>query len=389
MENIAPSTGMIDVSGVYNNLMQIRKQIQDTQQAEQQQAAAQYAAEMSRQAFAQDAALAAEYERNPSAFARPAQPAPQQQAAPSQEQSMYGADVYEQQRKAIQQGKEYGLAKMSKMNVNEQQYKQGKDFLDTHYGPDMKPFIESDQYKNAQLVARENVTTTQANMLSNLGKTIKSIELIEPPKGTPEQKYEEEKRRLQSGQIKTFLTQLVNSAKGSADAEQANEFLRRSPEVVNLPEYQALMGKGLMNAAGLMAFLQSREGSTLKAKMADALSTNPQAYLQKAKLIHNDLADTYNDRMFNQVVAPTSPNIAERHFGIKPVTKFDVGTQAQVPADVAVVRPTAAPAAVAGSISRDAIMAELERRKAAKSTQQSTPATAQSPAQDFTGKSAF
>jgi hypothetical protein len=378
----------IDVGGVFQSLLAAKKQMQAQQQAEQQAAIAQYAAEANRKRLAESAALAAEYERNPSAFT---QQIAETQPAPTQDQgeSIYGADAYEQQRKAIQKGKEYGLAKMSKMNVSEQQYKVGKDFLDTHYGPDMKPFTESDQYKNAQLIARENVTTTQANMLSNLNKTITSIEKIEPPKGTPEEKYDEEKRREQSSQIKTFLTQLINSAKGSADAEQANEFLRRSPEIVSLPEYQALMGKGLMNAAGVISFLQSREGKTLKEQMAQALSSNPEAYLRKAKIIHNDLADTYNERMTNQVIVPTSPKIAEKNFGIKMMPKFEQAQQ-QAPADVTVVRPEQAQAAPA--FSRDQIMAELERRKAARTQQplQSVvPAPAMQPTSDFTGRQGF
>ena len=367
---------------VFDDLMAIRKQLQSQQQLDAQNAAtAEYAAGLEHQ-IVRDAQAKAQAQAQP-------QVAATADVASVEQKPVYGEEEYNVKRQKIDKGYEYGLRKMAAMGVNEQDYKTGKDFLEAHYGPKMKPFEESDQYKNAQLVARENVTTTQANMLSNLNKTISSVEKIEPPKGTPEEKYDQEKRRLQSSQIKTFLTQLVNSAKGSADAEQANEFLRRSPELVNLPEFQALMGKGLLNASGVLSFMSNQEGDTLKQKLASALSSNPEAYLKKAKMIHDDLAGTYNDRMTNQVIVPTSPKIAEKHFGIKLFPKFEQATQQQAPTDVVVTRP--AQEANAPIFSRDQIMAEIERRKALKAQQQPAAAPIQTaqPVSDFTGRQGF
>jgi hypothetical protein len=363
----------ITPQSVYESLNAIRGQIQQRQMVDQQQQAA---AEYARQQMAGQAQM-----RPPMA-----QPVPQEQ----QPQSEYAGDAWIAQQKRVQDARQYSYGKMAQANLNADQYKQVKEALDAKYDPTgeySKSFRDTELYKNAKIIAQEKDVSAQSNTIDLLKNTVNTIsDFTAPANLTPEQQ-DAYIRQKKASQIKTFLTSLVNQAKGTADAEQASEVIRKSSEIFTYPEFMALQNKGLMNPTGIMQFLSTREGKGAIDKFANSMQADPDAYLEKVRVIHDDLANVYNDRVKRQVFLQTSPEIAKRDFGIvekpllldKPIG--NIGVQ--------VVRPEAA-TPTAASMSRQQMAAQiLQQRAAARTQQQAAQQAVQAPAQDFTGRGAF
>lgn len=317
------------------------------------------------------------------------QPEPQaQQAAMPQAQpqeSPYLGDNWIAQQKRIQDAKQYSYGKMAQANLSQDQHKQIKEYVDSKYDPTgefSKPFRESPLYKQAQAAANEKDTTSQRQTIDLLKNSVDSIEKIGSPDDT-----REDINRKKAAQIKTFLTSLVNSAKGSSDAEQANEVLRRSTEIFSLPEMQALRNKGVLDATGIMSYLSSKEGNGVIEKLAKSFEADPDSYLQKVKVIHDDLASSWNKRMEERVVYPTNPQIA-KEFGIVPRPLFGAAQEAQ---DIQVIRPQAQPSQQAQQqYTPDQIKAAraaLQALRAAKQAQR--PAQQAAAPVDYTGKEGF
>jgi hypothetical protein len=381
LEDITPQS-------VYESLNSIRAQIQ-----------AQHADDQSQQA-------AAEYVRQRVGIEQAKlQPKITSQAIPvstqttDQPKSEYQGDKWMAQQKKVQEAKQYSYAKMAQANMNPDQYKQVKEALDAKYDPTgeySKSFRDSDLYKNARTIAQEKDTGSQGQMIDLLHNTVNTISDLAAPKDMSPEDQDAYLRQQKASRIKTFLTQLVNSAKGSSDAEQSSEVLRRAFDVFTYPEIQALKNQGLMNPSGILSYLSSKNGKSTFEKIADSTTADPDAYLIKVREIHDDLAKTYNDRMKRQVFVPTSPDIAKKDFGIVEKPLFQAKSMVNTGPDVAVqvVRPSAAetPAAAAPVASRAQIAAQiLQQRAAQKVTQQQAarqPASVM-PQQDFTGKGAF
>ena len=288
-------------------------------------------------------------------------------------------DQWLAQQKRIQDAKNYSYGKMAQANLSADQHKQIKEYVDYKYDPTgefSKPFRQTELYQGAKEVAHSKDTTAQRNTIDLLNNTVKSVEKIGSPDDSPE-----EIKQKKAAQIKTFLTSLVNSAKGSADAEQANEVLRRSPEIFTFPEMQALRNRGALDATGLMAFLSSREGASLKEKIANSLSADPDAYIQKVKVIHDDLAKSWNERMKDQVIRPTNPQTA-KELGI---IERPLILTAQPAPDVVVTKPSQQTTQAVPQMTRQQMAADILRQRAAqKALPQPVPAQ-----QDLTGKSSF
>jgi hypothetical protein len=381
LEDITPQS-------VYESLNSIRAQIQ-----------AQHADDQSQQA-------AAEYVRQRVGIEQAKlQPKITSQVIPvstqttDQPKNEYQGDKWMAQQKKVQEAKQYSYAKMAQANMSPDQYKQVKEALDAKYDPTgeySKSFRDTDLYKNARTIAQEKDTGSQGQMIDLLHNTVNTISDLTAPKDMSPEEQDAYLRREKASRIKTFLTQLVNSAKGSSDAEQSSEVLRRAFDVFTYPEIQALKNQGLMNPSGILSYLSSKDGKKTFEKIANSTTADPDAYLTKVREIHDDLAKTYNDRMKRQVFVPTSPDIAKKDFGIVEKPLFQAKPMGNSGSDVAVqvVRPSAteAPVATAPVASRAQIAAQILQQRAAKKATQQQPVPQPVPAmpqQDFTGKGAF
>ena len=381
LEDITPQS-------VYESLNSIRAQIQ-----------AQHADDQSQQA-------AAEYVRQRVGIEQAKlQPKITSQVIPvstqttDQPKNEYQGDKWMAQQKKVQEAKQYSYAKMAQANMSPDQYKQVKEALDAKYDPTgeySKSFRDTDLYKNARTIAQEKDTGSQGQMIDLLHNTVNTISDLTAPKDMSPEEQDAYLRREKASRIKTFLTQLVNSAKGSSDAEQSSEVLRRAFDVFTYPEIQALKNQGLMNPSGILSYLSSKNGKSTFEKIANSTTADPDEYLIKVREIHDDLAKTYNDRMKRQVFVPTSPDIAKKDFGIVEKPLFQAKSMVNTGPDVAVqvVRPSAAetPAATAPVASRAQIAAQILQQRAAKKATQQQPVPQPVPAmpqQDFTGKGAF
>lgn len=198
--------------------------------------------------------------------------------------------------------------------------------LDKQYA--IKPFEESPEFKSAEAALNDSDFKKRSTFVDLLNKTITSVERA--PK--------EEQASL----AKTFLTSLINSAKGTSDAEQGNEFVRRSLELLDLPEYAQQTGKSMLNPTTVAAFLSTKQGKTF----AEKFNANPEAYLKKAKEIHDDSAETWNKFAYERIVKPTSPEYADK-FGLVPKATFRGQKAAQEPEPIfGEARPVGSPASV-------------------------------------------
>jgi hypothetical protein len=171
--------------------------------------------------------------------------------------------------------------------------KQKKDELDKEYGFSLLPFNQTEEYKNAVAFSKDDKFKSRANTIDLLTNSIESMTSVPPER--------------RSALAMTFLTSLINSAKGTSDAEQQNEFARRGPELLNYYQFATANGKSIFNPATITAFLGSKPGIEFSKRFSD----NPEEYLDKAVIIRNDLAKTYNEQARNGVIVPTSPAISK------------------------------------------------------------------------------
>ncbi len=200
--------------------------------------------------------------------------------------------------------------------------------LEKQYAPNLKPFEESAEFKAAEAALNDADFKKRSTFVDLLNKTITSVERAP--------------QKEQASLAKTFLTSLINSAKGTSDAEQGNEFVRRSLELLDLPEYAQQTGKSMLNPTTVAAFLSTKQGETFAKKF----NANPEAYLKKAREIHDDSAETWNKFAYERIVKPTSPEYADK-FGVVPKVTFREQQQAQAPAPIfGEARPVGAPASV-------------------------------------------
>lgn len=182
--------------------------------------------------------------------------------------------------------------------------KNNLDLLEKQF-KDIKPFEETQQYKLAAEAAKSAEITKESSFIDLFGKTIKSVE-------SSPQEY-------QANAAKTFLTSLVNSAKGTADAEQANEFIRRAPELDTYAQYAQDVNKSIFDPKTITSYLDSNPGKKFLKLFSDPAA--PAMYLEKVKNIHDDKASTWNENVYNRIVKPTSPEIAIQ-FGVVPKQTF-------------------------------------------------------------------
>ena len=182
--------------------------------------------------------------------------------------------------------------------------KNNLELLDKQF-KNIKPFEETEQYKLAAEAAKSAEVTKESAFIDLFGKTIKSVE------SSP--------KEYQANAAKTFLTSLVNSAKGTADAEQANEFIRRAPELETYAQYAQDVNKNLFDPKTIASYLESNPGKKLIKLFSDPAM--PDQYLKKVKDIHDDKASTWNENVYNRIVRPTSPDTAMQ-FGVVPKQTF-------------------------------------------------------------------
>ena len=183
--------------------------------------------------------------------------------------------------------------------------KNNLDLLNEQFKGVIKPFEETQQYKLAAEAAKSAEITKESAFIDLFGKTIKSVE-------SSPQEY-------QANAAKTFLTSLVNSAKGTADAEQANEFIRRAPELETYAQYAQDVNKNIFDPKTIASYLDSNPGKKFLKLFSDPAA--PAMYLEKVKNIHDDKASTWNENVYNRIVRPTSPEIAMQ-FGVVPKQTF-------------------------------------------------------------------
>jgi hypothetical protein len=184
--------------------------------------------------------------------------------------------------------------------------------------------------------------------------------------------------------LRTNVIKPLNSI-DSDDAVQIGEVLLKFRKLMNAPETAQFAGKSVLNPSPYInKYLDARtkqEKEGVRTDMATAIRSlfdaDPEGFLKTAIDGANSHVDSYNKRLQEQVINPTSPGVA-RQMGAVPMEY--VSPIKEAPSDVAVVRPgqQAQPANMP-SISPDAARAELERRRAARQTQQ----------KDFTGKQGF
>jgi hypothetical protein len=184
--------------------------------------------------------------------------------------------------------------------------------------------------------------------------------------------------------LRTNVIKPLNSI-DSDDAVQIGEVLLKFRKLMNAPETAQFAGKSVFNpSAYINKYIEARnkqekEGarSDMVAAIKSLFDADPKGFLKTAIDGANSHVESYNKRLKEQVIDTTSPGVA-RQMGAVPMEY--VSPIKEAPSDIAVVRPgqPAQPANMP-SISPEAARAELERRKAARATQQ----------KDFTGKQGF
>lgn len=184
--------------------------------------------------------------------------------------------------------------------------------------------------------------------------------------------------------LRTNVIKPLNSI-DSDDAVQIGEVLLKFRKLMNAPETAQFAGKSVLNPSPYInKYLDARtkqEKEGIRTDMATAIKSlfdaDPEGFLKTAIDGANSHVTSYNKRLEEQVINPTSPGIAKQ-MGAVPMAY--VTPIKEAPSDVAVVRPGQQTQPLSmPSISPEAARAELERRRAARQTQQ----------KDFTGKQGF
>lgn len=246
--------------------------------------------------------------------AQSAQQAPQRQLAP--ERAMFGLDNYEfnQQRIADDlnlrrnQALQAADAAMRAGDRHSADYiiKTRLEPLDKMAEKSLKPFINTEDFNVVKEFVNSDDFKKKKDSLNMLYNSIKSVD--EKARTDPQ---------FATSLARTFLTTLVNSAKGTSDAEQDNEFSRRAPELQTFREWARSRNMSPMNPMAIREFLDQRNANDPAYKaVIDKFAANPQAYIAKTKIIHDDLAKSYSDTAMQRVVLPTNPEFAEKKLGV-------------------------------------------------------------------------
>lgn len=184
--------------------------------------------------------------------------------------------------------------------------------LDKTAAKSLVPFTDTEQFKAVKEFVGSNDLKNRVNTLNMLYNSIKSVDDLT---------YDDPK--FAASLAKTFLTSLVNSAKGTSDAEQSSEFVRRAPELMTFRDWALAKGLSPMNPMAVSQFFDERNVNNPAFKdLVGKFDANPAMYVAKTKKIHDDLAQSYVDTVVPRVIVPTSPEFAEQKLGITPPRFF-------------------------------------------------------------------
>lgn len=229
-----------------------------------------------------------------------------------------------------------------------------------------KPIEETAQYKSAEKNWDGGLREARKRIAYNVAQAQKAQELMEiDPQAAL--------IHMRSNLIKPLNSILSN------DAIQLSEMIVRYPDLMSGAELAQLGGKSLLNPtiiANKFLSLDEKVQANIVDKFTKALAeANPQRFLETAINGINGYVGSFNKDITDQVITPTSPSIAKQ-LG---ATFLQPLQNKAAKSDVQVVRPGQAAQQSASAISPEAAVAELERRRAAKQSQQ----------KDMTGKQAF
>lgn len=232
--------------------------------------------------------------------------------------------------------------------------------------PMPKPIEETAQYKSAEKNWDGGLREARKRIAYNVAQAQRAQELmdIDPQAALI---------HMRANLIKPLNSILSN------DAIQLSEMIVRYPDLMSGAELAQLGGKGLLNPttiANKFLSLDEKVQANIVEKFTKALAeANPQRFLETAINGINGYVGSFNKDITDQIIAPTSPNIAKQ-LG----ATFLQPLQSRAPkSDVQVVRPGQATQQPANVITPAMAAAELERRKAAVQSRQN----------DITGKQAF
>lgn len=252
----------------------------------------------------------------------------------------------------------------NRLKMVEEKYKQFEE--------DLKPIEKTEQYgvvkQNWQKVADSNKRLN--TLVAGIAKT---KELLDS--GNKEAAMDN---------IRMNVLKPINSI-DSDDALQIGEVLLKFNKVMNAPQTAEFAGKSITSpTVWFNKYLQAKtkqEKEGIQKGFYDTITSlfeaDPEGFLVTAIDGANSHVDSYNKRIKEQVIDTTSPGVAKRMGAVlmQPVSQIQAA-----PSSVTVIRPgQEAQQSMQPQISREAAMAELERRKAARQSQQ----------KDFTGKQGF
>lgn len=234
------------------------------------------------------------------------------------------------------------------------------------------PFEKTEQYKKA------------AENFGKLTDSNKRLNTLVSTIGTTKDMLESGDRQGALENLRTNVIKPLNSI-DSDDAVQIGEVLLKFRKLMNAPETAQFAGKSVLNPSPYInKYLDARtkqEKEGIKIDMIDTIKSlfdaDPEGFLKTAIDGANSHVSSYNKRLEEQVINTTSPGVA-RQMGAVPMAY--VSPIKEAPSDVAIIRPGQATlSASLPAISPEAARAELERRRAARQSQQ----------KDFTGKQGF
>lgn len=252
----------------------------------------------------------------------------------------------------------------NRLKMVEEKYKQFEE--------DLKPIEKTEQYgvvkQNWQKVADSNKRLN--TLVSGIAKTKELLDSGD--------------RLAAMDNIRMNVLKPINSI-DSDDALQIGEVLLKFNKVMSAPETSEFAGKPITNpTVWFNKYLQAKtkqEKEGIQKGFYDTITSlfeaDPEGFLETAIDGANSHVDSYNKRLKEQVINTTSPGVARR-MGAVPI-EYVPQIQA-APSSVTVIRPNQeSQQSMQPQISREAAIAELERRKAARQSQQ----------KDFTGKQGF
>jgi hypothetical protein len=280
-----------------------------------------------------------------------AQPPVQQQAEPPAETAF---DRYQKQIDEIRGYKAQVLRNAANIaSRTSPEYATGfmartKDQLETEYPTaDLKPFDQSEQYKNANDDAKE--LKKKAAPMLQLGKQLQEVESLLAT-GDPRDK-EHATSLIKMGSLKN-INSLV-----SPDAVSVGEAMLRYRMITDAFEINALQNAGATALKGFILKLNDMPQDKLQAEwekyksgeqsmftmaknaLQQASSADPERFHTAAASIYNSVAEPYNERV-KDIEQRTSPMHLKDHFGLQPTILFKPEKTKQAIPDQVVAPPT-------------------------------------------------